>query len=622
MTTVLSCDCRQVGHQRFFSRSLSRDESRPCPYGWESDSAVSVARLRRPARIQRENEGSIDKTPESIQEIYGWYSLLETIGKTPLFIERTFSLQKKSTMRPCHKGDVSCMDSADHHFSFPSASQDTHILLCNIALLSPTAASGLLFGQDILIRGNRIQAIGPGGTLELDSTENLTRRDCEGHLAVPGLINAHTHSPENMLKATSPSLPLELWLVPLFAGVEEWTPRLVYLSALLGAVEMLRTGTTAVLDHLWTPDGVATPYLDAAMQAYYDAGIRASVAPSIEDQDLVQNAVLAHGLKFPAHPFIDRLSSWPGIDTQLANLERFFATWHMADHGRLRCLAAPSGIHWCSPTLLEACLALAERYQTGIHLHAVETELQAHVIREALGQGGIAYLEALGYLRPGTSLAHTIWLETGDLERLARSGATIVHNPVSNLRLGSGRFPFVEARQMGVSVALGSDGSASNDSQNMFEVLKLTGLLHNNPGIDYRRWPDPLGILDAATQGGAEALGLPHDLGRIAPGQLADLVLLNLKSSAFLPLRDPYLHLVYCETGTSVTMVLVDGKIVVDQGRICSINEEALRQEVRERCATIWPGFPALRDGIAHTEEVQATFEALRQLLLRSEKAI
>lgn len=242
--------------------------------------------------------------------------------------------------------------------------------------------------------------------------------------------------------------------------------------------------------------------------------------------------------------------------------------------------------------------------------------------KETSGSCTFAYLETLGYLRPGTSLAHTIWLETGDLARLAGSGATVVHNPVSNLRLGSGRFPFMEARQMGVSVALGSDGSASNDHQNMFEVLKLTGLLHNNTETSYQRWPGPGEILQAATHGGAEALGLAQELGRIAPGQLADLILLDLKSAAFLPLRDPYLHLVYCETGTSVTTVLVDGKMVVERGAVCSINEEELRQELRERCATIWPGFPALRDRVAHTEEVQATFEALRQLLLRGQQAL
>lgn len=514
------------------------------------------------------------------------------------------------------------MDFVDTTASSFSSSQDAQLLLRNVTLLSQSEACGLLFGQDLLIAGPRIQAVGPTGTLLPQPGAALTSKDCDGLLLLPGLINAHTHSPENVLKATSPSLPLELWLVPLFAGMEEWTPRLVYLSALLGAMEMLKAGTTAVLDHLWTPDGVAYPYLDAAMQAYYDVGIRAAVAPSIEDQDLVQEAALARGLSWPEHPFIDRFAAWPPVEEQLEHLERFFASWHLADRGRLRGLAAPSGIHWCSPALLDACLAIAERHQTGIHLHAVETELQAHVIREALGQGGIAALQARGYLRAGTSLAHTIWLEEGDLERLAGSGATVVHNPVSNLRLGSGRFPFVEARRQGVSVALGSDGSASNDTQNMFGVLKLTGLLHNCPQTPYQSWPGPVDILEAATLGGAAALGLGNELGRVAPGQLADLALYDLKTSAFLPLRDPYLHLIYCETGTSVKTVIVNGRIVVEDGRICRVDEEEVRKEIRERCATVWPGWPAQRDRIARTAEVQATFEALWRLLLRGEKKI
>src|SRR5579885_3639601 len=356
-----------------------------------------------------------------------------------------------------------------------------HLLIQGCALLDPQGQSGLLFDQDILIVGERIEAVGAGGTLPFNSLRVDRVIQGKGLVAIPGLINAHTHSLENLLKATSPSLPLELWLVPLFSDTVEWSPRLVYLSALLGAIEMLKSGTTAVLDHLWTVDGVAPEYLDAAMQAYYDAGIRAAVAPSIEDQDLVLEAGKKRGLSFPSHPFIDRFSSWPAIERQVDALEQFITTWHNVDDGRLRCLVGPSGIHWCSPMLLRACLELAEHYKTGIHLHAVETELQAHVIHEMLGEGGIAYLDREGLLREGTSLAHAIWLEDGDLELLARTGTTVVHNPVSNLRLGSGHFPLAEAYSRGVRVALGSDGSASNDTQNMFGVLKLTGLLHNQP---------------------------------------------------------------------------------------------------------------------------------------------
>lgn len=493
------------------------------------------------------------------------------------------------------------------------------LLIRGCAVLAPHAQGRLLLHQNILVVGNRIQAIGPTSTLPPDPASTGTILDAEGLLAIPGLINAHTHSPENLLKATSPSLPLELWLVPLFTGITEWSPRLVYLSALLGAIEMLKSGTTTVLDHLWTSEGVASEYLDAAMQAYADVGIRAAIAPSIEDQDLVLEAGAQRGLVFPHHPFVDRFASWPAITTQLAALERFLSTWHQAADGRLRVLVGPSGIHWCSPALLTSCLRLAEQFRTGLHLHAVETELQARVIREALGQGGITFLDAANVLKPGTSLAHAIWLEPGDLERLARTRTTVVHNPVSNLRLGSGRFPLIKARNMGVPVALGSDGAASNDTQNMFEVLKLTGLLHNDPHEGSGRWPSPVDILEAATRGGASALGLESELGEIAPGQLADLVLVNLDAPAFFPLRDPYLHLLYAEHGESVKTVIVQGRIVVQRRAVTTVDENALRRELREQCAALWPGFPERLEHVANTRAVLSTFEALRRLLLQKD---
>jgi len=510
-------------------------------------------------------------------------------------------------------------DSGYLQHSHPSSSPDNDppsLLIEGCALLAPGAQGNLLLNQDILIVGSHIRAVGPTGTVSLDPAGEGMVLQGKGLLAVPGLINAHTHSPENLLKATSPSLPLELWLVPLFTGLLEWSPRLVYLSVMLGATEMLKTGTTAVLDHIWTVAGVASEYLDAAMQAYVDVGIRAAVAPSIEDQDLVLEAGTQHGFQFPQHPFTDRFSAWPALDEQVAALERFLATWHQAADGRLRCLVGPSGIHWCSPSLLQTCLQLAERYRTGIHLHAVETELQAVIIHNMLRQGGIAFLDHVGMLRPGTSLAHAIWLDPGDLERLARTGAIVVHNPVSNLRLGSGRFPLVEARRLGVTVALGSDGSASNDTQNMFGVLKLTGLVHNIPGEDYEQWPGPVEILTAATRGGAAALGMASDLGEIAPGQLADLVLLNLESAAFFPLRDPYLHLVYCESGESVDTVIVNGKVVVEGGNVLTVDERALRREVQEHCNSIWPAFPEGLDHMGTTREMLTMLAALRRLIL------
>lgn len=496
--------------------------------------------------------------------------------------------------------------------------KQANVLIRGCALLAPDEPGKLLHDQDILIRGKRIAALGPTGTLTGNPLHIDRIIQGEGRIAIPGLINAHTHSLENLLKASSPSLPLELWLIPLFANTLEWTPRLVYLSTLLGAVEMLKTGTTAVLDHLWTGAGVAANYLDATMNAYRDAGIRAAVAPSIEDQDLVLDAAARRGLPLPNHPFTDRFAQWPPIDEQVATLEHFISSWNNAEDGRLRCFVGPSGIHWCSKKLLNACLRLADRYQTGMHLHAVETELQAKVIHEFLGQGGIRYLDQVGILRPGTSLAHTIWLEEGDLAILARTGTTVVHNPISNLRLGSGRFPLSSALKQGVSVALGSDGSASNDTQNMFSVLKLTGLMHNQPDSDYRSWPTATEILTTATRGGAMALGMSDELGDIAAGRLADLFLIDLESDAFLPLRDPYLHLVYCEHGISVDTVMVNGEVVVEHGKVLRVDEQSLRHEIREHCRMAWRDLPTTLDHAATTHEVLTSLDTLRRLMLQS----
>ena len=542
----------------------------------------------------------------------------------------------------------------DAHHIFSTPTRDTintrrtnTLLIQGCALLSPDEPGKLVRNQDILIREQRVVAIGPSGTLSYNPLRIDRVLRSEGRIAIPGLVNAHTHSLENMLKASSPSLPLELWLVSLFANAMEWSPRLVYLSTLLGAVEMLKTGTTAVLDHLWTGAGVAAHYLDATMNAYRDAGIRASVAPSIEDQDLVLDAAARHGLALPSHPFIDRFSLWAPIAEQVAVLEQFIATWHNTENGRLRCLAGPSGIHWCSQKLLEDCRDLADRYQTGMHLHAVETELQARIINETLGQSGIRYLDQLGILRPGTSLAHTIWLEDGDLPLLARTGTTVVHNPISNLRLGSGRFPLRDALKQGVAIALGSDGSASNDNQNMFGVLKLTGLMHNLPDIDYKKWPQAEEILAMATSGGSTALGFAseqypstapvreasivseHEIypkllenastnaaGVLVPEQLADLVLIDLESDAFLPLHDPYLHLVYCEHGASVDTVLVNGEVVVERGKVTSVDEQALRREIREYYRATESALPAHLEYASSTSDILTSLETLRRLML------
>jgi 5-methylthioadenosine/S-adenosylhomocysteine deaminase len=192
------------------------------------------------------------------------------------------------------------------------------------------------------------------------------------------------------------------------------------------------------------------------------------------------------------------------------------------------------------------------------------------------------HLEHLGVLSTNLSCAHSVWVEDRDVDLFGRYGVTAVHNPASNLRLGSGLAKVKDFLAAGVHVALGTDGSASNDSQNMFDAMRLAALIHNQPGTDFNQWVAPVQALRMATLNGARAFNL--DAGVLAPGKLADLVLLRMDTPAFTPLNDVIGQLVFCENGSSVDMVMVNGEVVVESGRLTRVDErEVLQFAVRSR---------------------------------------
>ena len=192
------------------------------------------------------------------------------------------------------------------------------------------------------------------------------------------------------------------------------------------------------------------------------------------------------------------------------------------------------------------------------------------------------HLASLGILGPSLSLAHAIWIEPADIALFAESGAMPVHNPASNLRIGSGLAPIRDFLSNGLSVALGTDGAASNDGQNMFDAMRLVALIHNQAGTDFHHWVTPSQALAMATRNGAQALG--QDSGILASGKLADLVLLRRDTPAFTPLNDVMSQLVFCENGSSVDTVLVNGEVVVENGRLKKLDErEVLRWAAKAR---------------------------------------
>jgi cytosine/adenosine deaminase-related metal-dependent hydrolase len=480
------------------------------------------------------------------------------------------------------------------------------ILIKGCSVLDETQPDGYVSNQNILIEGNRISKI----THERVSERGVDRvLEGQDRLAIPGFVNAHTHSPENFPKATKEKLPLELWLQDLFL-IGGYSPRDIYLAAMLGAMEMLKTGTTSVLDHLWMGDGLAPEGLDAAMQAYADSGLRGGVAPLIENDDQVMQAAAAARPKL--RPLLENHESMSASE-YIELLDGFFSKWHRAEDGRLLCFAGPSGFQWCSDELLQGSLDVARRHGGGWHMHLVETKVQAMVCFELYGKSATAAMKERGLLGPEVSLAHSVWLDDADLDTLAESNSRVVHNPASNLRIGSGFAPIIEMLERGITVALGTDGSASSDNQIMFDAMKLAALIHNLRSTDHRRWPSSRDVVRMATANGAAALGMEGDLGELRPGKLADIALLDTKTLLFTPFNDAFRHLCYAENGSSVHSVIVDGRLVVEGGRVLTADEETIAEEARDAWQRMYRDLPGLRE---NTEPLVREFELYQQEMM------
>jgi 5-methylthioadenosine/S-adenosylhomocysteine deaminase len=475
------------------------------------------------------------------------------------------------------------------------------LLIEGCAVLDPEAPQGYRTGQNILISGNTISAI------EDECPEGEFDRILSGkdRLAIPGLVNAHTHSPENFLRATTDRLTLEPWLVYLFGMSGEYTPRDHYLSVMLGAVEMIRSGVTSVVDHFWMSPAPNLEAMEAGMRAYLDSGMRAALAPLVRDAQLDVDYGIELGYALSDTFFARLLQKFPPLDDILGMLEDFIRRWHGAEQGRLSAYLGPSGLQWCTERLLQELLELARRYKTGFHMHLLETRLQDLACRRYFGKSGVAWLAECELLGPEVSLPHSVHLTRSDVELIAQAGPSVVHNPSANLKLGSGLAPIRTMLDCGVPVALGADGAASSDNQVMFEILRLSALIHNTREPDPEQWISAREAWIMATEAGAVVLGKAGQLGRLAVGQLADIVLLDLNSPHLIPLNNAFHNLAFCETGASVRTVVIDGSVVLHEGRIETFAEAAILAEVREKVK-----------GRPHTQKVPpAVADAIRRFM-------
>ncbi|MEB3213813.1 MAG: amidohydrolase [Leptolyngbyaceae bacterium] len=401
-----------------------------------------------------------------------------------------------------------------------------------------------------------------------------SRIDATDQLLLPGFVNAHTHSSELWCRGYIPPLPLELWLAELY-DIEVREPEQIYLSALGTAVETLLSGGTTVVDHLVPIPGKEIESVAAAAKAYQEIGIRAFIGPLLQDEPMEAAIPTGKGRSStvvdPAH-----------TRNTLSILEEAIQSFHQPEQG-VFIMAAPTGMQLCSDAFFEGCVELSDRHSLCRHTHLLESKAQKMLAHEKYGCTAVQHLDKLGFLGDRTSLAHSIWLEESDIQTLARTQSTVVHNPLSNLRLGSGIAPLLRYRQAGVNVTFGCDGAASNDSQDVLEAIKIGTLLHNTTDFDYRNWITPQEAVRMASLGGAKGLGMGDRLGTIEVGKLADLVLYNLKSLSLLPRTDPIGLLVMGRPVQTVEHVWVNGRQVVKHGQVTTIDVEALKKELYNR---------------------------------------
>lgn len=438
---------------------------------------------------------------------------------------------------------------------------------------------------DILVRDGAVAEVGPPG---LPAPDGAKAFDAAGALMHPGLVNAHTHGMGNLCKGQSDRFTLELLWTGSADMLDNQTLELKHLNTYLGAIEMVMKGCTCAYDLTFGVPLASTDELVAIGQAYLDAGMRAVVAPMIADLTFYEAIPgLFDSLPLDLQAAV-RVTDRASPELILSEMRRALEKWPH-DRERVRLGVAPTIPLHCSDDLIRGSAALAREFGAPLHSHVAESKTQAVSALKRYGCTITAHIDKLGLIGPDFTVAHGVWLDDEDMRRLAAHGASVAHNPGSNMRLGSGIADARRMLELSVNLAVGTDSANCSDNQNMYEAMRYASMVSNVRGPDYRRWLTTPEIIRAATEGGAYATGF-NRIGRIAPGYRADIVFLDPLSVNWMPVNAPANQLVLTEDGTAVLHVMVDGDFVVRDGRhlTCDLADLATKAEAaRARLAEL-----------------------------------
>jgi guanine deaminase len=434
---------------------------------------------------------------------------------------------------------------------------------------------------DLLVRDGRIAEIGAPG---MAAPADAAVFDAAGTVMHPGLVNAHMHSHGGLARGQVDRVTLELLLVaaPWLGGNRLLADK--KLSTMICAAEMALKGCTACYDLFAEFPIPTTDGMDAAAEAYAEVGIRAVVAPMVADLSFYQ---AIPGLMDALPPELARATERlrPGDGAAcLAAIETILRGWKWDSHG-IRAAVAPTIPHHCTEGFACGCGRVARAHGARLHMHVGESKVQAVAGMRLYGRTLLAEMDRWGLVGPDFTAAHAVWLDDDEMRLMAARGASVAHNPGSNMRLGNGLFPLRRMLDLGVTVAVGTDGANCSDNQNVYEAMRYASMVSKVQSPRTGDWASTEEVFRAATLGGARALGFA-DGGEIRVGADADLVFLGLDTLNWIPHNATVNQLVHVEDGTGVRHVMVAGRTVVRDGRLLTVDLPRLAREAeaaRER---------------------------------------
>jgi len=435
---------------------------------------------------------------------------------------------------------------------------DCDLLLTNAHVLTMDAQFTVHAAGALAIRGDSIAAVGPAAS-------GWTARevvDCGGRVVMPGLVNAHTHAAMSLLRGLADDLRLDVWLMGYMMPVEREfvTPDFVRLGTRLGCAEMIRSGITCFADMYYFEDAVA--------EATAEAGMRAFCAQTV--------------LRFPS-------PDAESFEDGLALARSFIQRWK--GHPLIVPGPAPHAPYTCTPEILRACAELASEFDVPLHIHLSETLQEVDESRRVNGMPVIPWVKKQGLFGARVLAAHCVHVDDGEMRALKNFDAGVAHNPTSNLKLAAGIAPVSRMRELGLAVGIGTDGAASNNDLDMFEETRLAALLAKGSSGDPTCIP-AREALTMATRLGAKALHMEAITGSLETGKRADLILLDVSRLHNLPAfhRDPsgiYAQIVYASKSTDVTDVMCNGRWLMRDRSLLTLDENAIRDAAFAAAARI-----------------------------------